>query len=570
MYRARCARVKRSSARTETHHRRIRVIRARLESGDERHDDSASPSLFPERTLRWNNRLARLDAGFFTRLAPTPLANPYLVAAEDSVAALVGLSPQALAEPDFTRLIAGNLRPPGAEPLASVYSGHQFGVWAGQLGDGRAILLGDLEGPDGRLWELQLKGSGLTPYSRMGDGRAVLRSSIREYLCSEAMHALGIPTTRALALVGSDESVYRETVETAAVLARMSPSFLRFGHFEHFYYAGKHDHLRMLADHLIDWHFPQLRDLPRPYPALLAEVCQRTAQLIAQWQCVGFCHGVMNTDNMSMLGLTIDYGPFGFMDGFDANHVCNHSDSGGRYAYSMQPGVAEWNLYCLAQAMMPLLGSEEEAREILARYRPAFAHALHDGLRAKLGLTQVHASDEALINRLFAILHEGRVDFTLFFRALSQVHRDDSGGDTPCRDQFADRAAFDAWVSDYRARLASEARDDQARAKAMNAVNPRFVLRNHLAETAIRAARGDDEAERLRAGPGLGRTRRADEFDEVRRLARVLARPYDEQPEHADVRGAAARLGGRTRGELLVVNDARQAYFLTFSSMRNT
>lgn len=483
--------------------------------------------------LRWSNRLARLDPGLFTRLDPTPLADPYLVAADESVAALIGLAPEALAQPQFAQFICGNRVVPGSEPLASVYSGHQFGVWAGQLGDGRAILLGDAAGPDGRLWEVQLKGAGLTPYSRMGDGRAVLRSSIREYLCSEAMHALGIPTTRALALVGSDEPVYRESVETAAVLARVSPSFLRFGHFEHFYYGGRHDHLRTLADHLIDWHYPQLSGRPGRYGALLAEVCERTASLLAQWQCVGFCHGVMNTDNMSMLGLTIDYGPFGFIDGFDARHVCNHSDTGGRYAYAMQPGVAEWNLYCLGQAMMPLLESEDEAREILARYRPAFSKALQAGLRAKLGLQVAHAGDDALLDALFAILHAGRVDFTLFFRHLSRLRKGDAGGDAACRDLFADRAAFDAWAGDYRARLAAEPRADAQRAAAMNAVNPRFVLRNHLAETAIRAARGEDEAERLRAGANAARTRRAEEFDEVRRLARVLSRPYDEQPEHA-------------------------------------
>ncbi|MCL4744164.1 MAG: YdiU family protein [Burkholderiaceae bacterium] len=482
--------------------------------------------------LRWANRFARLDPAFFTRLDPTPLRDPYLVAADESAAALIGLSPEALAHPDFARFVCGNLLAPGCEPLASVYSGHQFGAWAGQLGDGRAILLGDAVGPDGRPWELQLKGSGLTPYSRMGDGRAVLRSSIREFLCSEAMHALGIPSTRALAVAGSDEAVFRETMETSAVVARMSPSFLRFGHFEHFYYAGQHARLESLADHLIDWHFPELRDAKDRYAGLLELVCARTAELIAQWQCVGFCHGVMNTDNMSMLGLTIDYGPFGFIDGFDANHVCNHSDTGGRYAYSMQPGVAEWNLYCLAQAMMPLLDSQDQAQAILAGYRPGFSRALGAGLRGKLGLRDERPDDEALFDSLFSILHRGRVDFTRFFRFLSRVRSADAGGDSGCRDLFADRAQFDSWVAGYRERLQSEGADDADRAARMNAVNPKFVLRNYLAETAIRAARGDDESQRLRAAPGAGRVREAGEFEEVRRLAAVLSRPYDEQPEH--------------------------------------
>ncbi len=488
--------------------------------------------------LRWANRFARLDPAMFTRLDPTPLADPYLVAADASAAALIGLSPEALAHPDFARFVCGNLLPEGCEPLASVYSGHQFGTWAGQLGDGRAILLGDVVGPDGRPWELQLKGSGLTPYSRMGDGRAVLRSSIREFLCSEAMHALGIPTTRALAVGGSDEPVFRETMETSAVVVRMSPSFVRFGHFEHFYYAGEHARLGLLADHLIDWHFPQLRDATNRYARLLELVCASTAELIARWQCVGFCHGVMNTDNMSMLGLTIDYGPFGFIDGFDANHVCNHSDTGGRYAYSMQPGVAEWNLYCLAQAMVPLLDSSEQAHDILAGYRAGFSRAFNAGLRRKLGLRDEHPGDKALFDSLFSILHRGRVDFTRFFRFLSRVRGGDAGGDTACRDLFADRAAFDRWIADYRARLSGEGLDDALRATQMNAVNPKFVLRNHLAEIAIRAARGDDEAERLRAAPGTATARDVSEFDEVRRLARVLSRPYDEQPEHESYAGA--------------------------------
>jgi uncharacterized protein YdiU (UPF0061 family) len=261
---------------------------------------------------------------------------------------------------------------PGSDPaLSAVYSGHQFGVWAGQLGDGRAILLGDLDGPEGRM-ELQLKGAGKTPYSRMGDGRAVLRSSIREFLCSEAMAALGIPTTRALVVTGSNQRVMRENIETAAVVTRMAPSFVRFGSFEHWHYRDRQDELRLLADYVIDGFYPELRAAANPYKELLAEVTRRTARMIAHWQSVGFMHGVMNTDNMSILGLTLDYGPFGFMEAFDVNHICNHTDQGGRYSYANQVAVGHWNCYALGNALLPLIGTVDDAQEALDVYMPAF------------------------------------------------------------------------------------------------------------------------------------------------------------------------------------------------------
>jgi len=480
--------------------------------------------------LVFDNSFARLGPSYYTRLPATPLARPYLVAACPAAARLIGLDPDELSRPHGIETLAGNRPLPGADPLAAVYSGHQFGVWAGQLGDGRALLLGEAVGPDGGRWEVQLKGSGRTPYSRMGDGRAVLRSSIREFLCSEAMHALGVPTTRALAVVGADEPVFRESVETAAVVVRMSPTFVRFGSFEHFCHSGRHAQLRALADYVIERFYPWLRDEPRPYAALLREVTVRTARLIAHWQSLGFCHGVMNTDNMSILGLTIDYGPFGFVDGFDAGHVCNHSDHEGRYAYANQPAIGEWNCYRLGEALLPLLGSADEARTALSEYRPAFSGELERRLRDKLGLRPARDGDDALFDGLFRILHEGRVDFTRFFRALSRVHSGGDAGDSACRDLFVDRAAFDAWVAGYRARLRAEARDDAERALAMDRVNPKYVLRNHLAEVAIRAARGGDEAARL----GLGGARPGAEppdFSEVRRLLEVLSRPFDEQPQ---------------------------------------
>jgi uncharacterized protein YdiU (UPF0061 family) len=479
----------------------------------------AAPASTPLDGLRWDHGFGRLGPAFHARLAPQPLPDPYLVAFSADAARLIALPDQAASDPAFVQAAVGNRVPAGADPLAAMYSGHQFGVYVPQLGDGRAILLGAVDGPQG-LWELQLKGSGRTPYSRLGDGRAVLRSSIREFLCSEAMHGLGIPTTRALSVAGSDTPVLRETVETAAVVVRMAPSFVRFGSFEFFYWRNLHVELRQLADYVIDGFYPQCRaagDGPKPYLAWLEAVARRTARLIAQWQAVGFCHGVMNTDNMSILGLTIDYGPFGFVDGFDANHVCNHSDEHGRYAYAQQPLVAHWNLYCLGQALIPLTGDVEATQAALESYKDEFAQAISAQFNAKLGLATPRDGDTALAERLLALLDAQRVDWTIFWRRLSQLPAaaGNPRRDAPVRDLFADRSAFDAWVVDYRARLAAEGSDDAERAARMNRVNPKFVLRNHLAESAIRKARGDD-------GPR--------DFGEVARLLDCLRRPYDEQP----------------------------------------
>lgn len=504
----------------------------------------SSPAIAAEPPFSVAPGFAALGERFFTRLQPTPLPAPYLVAVAPAAAELLGwqaghsgeqASPDK-APPlrDFAEIFIGNRVPDWADPLATVYSGHQFGVWAGQLGDGRAIRLAEAQTANGP-WEIQLKGSGKTPYSRMGDGRAVLRSSIREYLCSEAMAALGIPTARALCIVGSGAPVRRETIETAAVVTRLAPTFIRFGHFEHF---AAHDDvaaLRQLADFVIDRFMPECRDsvggdIISPYQALLREVSLRTADLMAQWQAVGFCHGVMNTDNMSILGLTIDYGPFGFLDAFDANHICNHSDTQGRYAYSQQPQVGFWNLHCLAQALLPLWIEREDGQAPTEAAKEAAIEAAHAGLdpfrdryaqrffqlyRAKLGLASAdidHAADEALLTDLFRLLHSQRVDYTLFWRNLARISSADGSRDAPVRDLFMDRAGWDAWAERYRARLRAESSDDAARAVSMLAVNPKYVLRNHLAEVAIQRAKEKD-------------------FSEVQRLLAVLSRPFDEQPE---------------------------------------
>lgn len=471
-------------------------------------------------TLPWDHRLAHLEGLPQARVEPAPLPDPRLVLFNPAVAALIDLPAQSRNEPALTEALAGNLALPGALPLATAYGGHQFGVWAGQLGDGRAILLGELRNGRGEPWELQLKGAGKTPYSRFGDGRAVLRSSLREYLCSEAMAGLGVPTTRALSLVSSPQPVRRETIETAAVICRVAPSHLRFGHFEWLDYLERPDLLRRLADHVIAEHYPDFAEGETAHARWLTEVVERTARLMARWQTLGFCHGVMNTDNFSILGLTLDYGPFGFLDAFDAGHVCNHSDEGGRYAYDRQPAVGQWNCAQLLNACLPLLAERreaavEQATAILDAYGPAYAQAAVAGWSAKLGLRERRDGDPELINRFLTLLHKTRADFTLSFRRLAAV-RSDSEALDPGRDHIADPLGYDAWISDYRARLRAEASVDAERAGRMQAVNPLYVLRNHLAQRAITLAEAGDYA-----------------YSE--RLLGVLAQPYTEQSGYEDL-----------------------------------
>jgi serine/tyrosine/threonine adenylyltransferase len=465
--------------------------------------------------LALGNTFGELPPAFYTRLNPTPLPSPYLVCASESAAALIGLDPAELNSDDFLQVFSGNAVHPHAQPLAAVYSGHQFGVWAGQLGDGRAILLGDAKAPGephGTL-ELQLKGSGKTPYSRMGDGRAVLRSSIREFLCSEAMAGLRIPTSRALCVIGSDLRVMRELPETTAVVTRMAQSFVRFGSFEHWFYHQQPQALKTLADYVLRQNYPELLDAPDPYASLLREVTRRTAELVAQWQSVGFMHGVLNTDNMSILGITLDYGPFGFMEAYDPAHICNHTDQQGRYSYRMQPRIGEWNCYALGQAMVSLIGDVDEVHQALAVYQSAFDAKMAALWQAKLGLRGREDGDDQLLAALLEILASNRVDFPLFFRRLSALKTDSANNDAPLRDLFIDRPAFDAWSVKYRLRLKQEQSNDAARKLSMDQVNPKYVLRNYLAQAAIEKAQQKD-------------------FSEVQRLLQVLQRPYDEQPEH--------------------------------------
>ena len=459
----------------------------------------------------WSAPEDGLPAALSPQVATAALPEPQLLAFSPEAASLIGLDLDEGRSEDWLAIFAGNQLPAGARPTATAYGGHQFGQWAGQLGDGRAITLGVVRTAAGANWQLQLKGAGPTPYSRGSDGRAVLRSSIREYLCSEAMQGLGIPTTRALALVGSPLPVRRETVETAAVVTRLAPSFIRFGHVEWLAQLGDMAALRTLADQVIAQHYPTFVGNTAGW---LTEVVQRTARLMAAWQAVGFCHGVMNTDNFSILGLTLDYGPFGFIDGFDAHHICNHSDQGGRYAYAQQPQVGQWNCAQLLNACLPLLHADSEAAveqgtAILDAYGPAYAAESQRLWRAKLGLLTAQDDDPTLINRWLTLLHRTHADFTLSFRRLASVDSHSEALD-PGRDHCADPLAFDAWISDYRARLRDEQSVDAARAVRMNAVNPLYVLRNHLAQQVI---------EQAQAGDASG----------IDALRQVLTQPFTEQ-----------------------------------------
>jgi uncharacterized protein YdiU (UPF0061 family) len=479
--------------------------------------DIPGPAATLAPSLPWRNSFAALGAEFHTELLPTPLPSPALVGLNQVLVDELGLEPGWLRSEAGIEVLTGNACAPGSRPLASVYSGHQFGVWAGQLGDGRAILLGELETAAG-LQEIQLKGAGRTPYSRMGDGRAVLRSSIREYLGSEAMHGLRIPTTRALAVTGSPAPVRREEVETAAVVARVAPSFIRFGHFEHFAARDQHQQLKTLADFVIDRFYPACRGTDRfagnVYAAFLEQVSERTAAMVARWQAVGFCHGVMNTDNMSILGLTIDYGPFQFLDAFDPGHICNHSDEQGRYAFNKQPNVAYWNLFCLGQALLPLIGDQELALAALESYKAVFPRELEALMLAKLGLPTAEAGDRDLVEGVLQLLARDRVDYTIFWRRLS--HHVGGRPADPVRDLFVDRGAFDGWLDRYTTRMSAQ--DPAHSAVSMLATNPKYILRNHLGELAIRQAKlGDDSM--------------------VSALLRLVQSPFAEHPEHEELAG---------------------------------
>jgi uncharacterized protein YdiU (UPF0061 family) len=459
--------------------------------------------------LEFDNRFARLGDAFSTEVLPEPIEAPRLVVASESAMALLDLAPDQADAPLFAEVFSGHKLWAEAEPRAMVYSGHQFGGYTPQLGDGRGLLLGEVLNDAGEHWDLHLKGAGQTPWSRMGDGRAVLRSSIREFLASEALHALGVASTRALCVIGSDTPVWREQQERAAMLVRLSPSHIRFGHFEYFYYTRKPELHKQLADHVLSEHFPECQQAEQPYLAMFQTVVERTAEMIAKWQAYGFCHGVMNTDNMSILGLTFDFGPYAFLDDFDAQFICNHSDHQGRYSYSNQVPVAHWNLSALAQALTPLI-EVEALRGALELFLPLFQAQYLGLMRQRLGLTTAEDDDQELVERLLQLMQNSAVDYTLFFRRLGDQAPE--AALATLRDDFVDLAGFDAWATAYLSRLQRQpAEASEERTQRMHSVNPLYILRNYLAQNAIEAAQAGD-------------------YSEVRRLHQVLSRPFEAQP----------------------------------------
>ncbi|ELU4009752.1 YdiU family protein [Vibrio vulnificus] len=464
-------------------------------------------------SVKFAQRYAQLPTVFYRLVTPQPLDNSRWVIWNGELAQGFAL-PEHADDPQLLAVFSGEEPFSAFKSLAMKYAGHQFGVYNPDLGDGRGLLLAEMQNQHGQWFDIHLKGAGLTPFSRMGDGRAVMRSTLREYLCSEAMAALGIETTRALGMMVSDTPVYREQVEQGACLIRLAQTHIRFGHFEHFFYTEQYDELRLLADNVIEWYLPDCLHQPKPYLAMFEQVVAKTATMIAQWQAVGFAHGVMNTDNMSILGQTFDYGPFGFLDDYEPGYICNHSDYQGRYAFDQQPRVALWNLSALAHALSPLI-ERDDLELALAQYEPTLGKVFSQLMRQKLGLLSQQQGDSELFNAMFTLLAENHTDYTRFFRTLSQLDRED---EQTVIDLFVDRDAAHGWLSRYLERVAleqtasGETKSVPQRCEQMRAVNPKYILRNYLAQQAIDKAQQGD-------------------FSEVHTLAKLLKNPYDDQPE---------------------------------------
>jgi uncharacterized protein YdiU (UPF0061 family) len=453
-----------------------------------------------------DNSYARLPDRFYARLPPTPVATPKLVKLNVALARQLGFDPEALTSPEGVAMLAGNRVPEGSEPLAQAYAGHQFGNFVPQLGDGRALLLGEVVDPNGLRRDIQLKGSGPTPFSRRGDGRAALGPVLREYIISEAMYALGVPTTRSLAAVTTGEFVYRETALPGAVLTRVASSHIRVGTFQFFAARGDVDGVRLLADHVIARHYPDATG----YRDLYEKVIARQAALVAQWLSIGFIHGVMNTDNVSIAGETIDYGPCAFMDAYHPETVFSSIDRQGRYAYGRQPQIGGWNMARLGETLMPLFADDadealKQANESLATWNVQFGRALLAGLRRKLGLFTEQDGDGELAQAFFNVLADNGVDFTLAFRRL---------GEGTARDLFEEPAAFEAWQARWRQRIAQEPQDEATRREAMRTANPLYIPRNHRVEEALAAAAEDD-------------------YGPFEALLAAIAKPFEERAEFA-------------------------------------
>lgn len=458
-----------------------------------------------------NNSFEKL-AFTYQHVQTTPFSNNHLVAVSKKALPLLDLTLEDAQHENFVTIFSGTHCPEGAMCQSQVYAGHQFGHFVPQLGDGRSISLGEVAAASGKSWDIQLKGSGKTPYSRMGDGRAVLRSCIREFLASEAMHALGVPTTRALCITGTTDAVYRETPEQGAIMTRLTESNIRFGHFEYFFHHNKMEELDKLADYCIDSLFPQTKETDNPHLAMFVEITKRTAELIAKWQALGFAHGVMNTDNMSILGLTIDYGPFGFLDDYQPGFICNHSDHHGRYAFEQQPSVGLWNLNALAHTFTRWL-STEQLKSTLGEYQTYLVTHYHLLMSQKLGLTHWQNTDSNLLTNLLDLM-TNKVDYHQTFRLLNTVYHNDINNEK-CEtllNLFDDKKAMQQWLQGYRDRIAKQTLSDEERHQLQNLHNPKYILRNYLAEMAIRAASAGD-------------------FSEIERLQTLLNTPYEEHAE---------------------------------------
>jgi uncharacterized protein YdiU (UPF0061 family) len=464
----------------------------------------------------FDNSYARLPGGFFARLAPTPVKEPRLIKLNGALAQELRIDSARLASPEGIAVLAGNAVPPNAESLAMTYAAHQFGNFVPQLGDGRAILLGEVVDVNGKRRDIQLKGSGPTPFSRRGDGRAALGPVLREYIVSEAMAALGIPTTRSLAAVTTGETVWRETPLPGAVLTRVASSHIRIGTFQFFAVREDIEALRVLTDYVIARHYPRAISAPNKARAMLDGVIARQAELVAKWLCVGFIHGVMNTDNMTVSGETIDYGPCAFMDAYNPRQVYSSIDEMGRYAYGNQPNIAQWNLARLAETLLPLLADTEEsalaeAQAALDNFAPLFNDAYTSGLRAKLGLQQSRAGDHELAQDLLKRMAEGLADFTLTFRKLADLL---DGGEGP-RNLFVNPLEFDDWAARWKTRIDEEEGGVDSALRRMRATNPMFIPRNHRVEYALAAATD------------------ANDFSQFETMVALLSKPFDDQPEHA-------------------------------------
>ena len=458
-----------------------------------------------------------LPARFYARVAPTPVADPQLLVLNRPLAEDLGLEPDAL-EPEAAAVFSGNLLPEDADPIAMAYAGHQFGVFVPSLGDGRAILLGELRGRDGVLRDLQLKGAGRTPFSRGGDGRAVVGPMLREYLVSEAMHALGVPTTRSLAVVTSGEQVFRDRALPGAILTRVAASHVRVGTFQYFAARADQDAVRELLQYVIGRLYPAAREAEVPALAVLKEVAQRQVALVTDWMLLGFIHGVMNTDNMAISGETIDYGPCAFMDHYDPKTVFSSIDQGGRYAYANQPVIAQWNLARFAETLLFLIDPAPDkavalATEVLGPFVEEFNARFLAGMHRKLGLSSAAEGDAALIKRLLGAMQHAEADFTLTFRSLTQA-AESPGEPTRWRALFAASPELDGWLRDWHERLAADPQSTRDRVASMRTVNAAFIPRNHRVQAALDAAESGD-------------------YTLFHKLLAILQHPYDDQPDAA-------------------------------------